>query len=61
MGMYLPAAAGVVPPTGQLDVIVHLLPLSESESSVKAHGQTPTLDFVSHTLPQYGLESLTAV
>ena len=48
MGMWPPAAAEAAPPIGLLVVAVHLLSLSESESGVKVHGQTLTLDFVLH-------------
>ena len=38
VGMWLPAVAGFVPPTGQSVVTVHLLSLSGSESGVIVHG-----------------------
>ena len=48
MGMWPPAVAGVVPPTSQSVVSVHLLSLSGSESGAVVHGQTLTLDSVLH-------------
>ena len=47
MGMWPHAAAKAAPPNGHF-VAVHLLSLSESESGVKVHCQTLTLDFVLH-------------